>query len=515
MQLTQSLHRNVQQTPNLTATVYRDRVRTYVEHYERVAKLAGAIQGLGVAAGDRVGILSLNSDRYLELLSAIPWAGGVLNPVNIRWSAPEITYSLDESGTTVLFVDDQFAPMVPALQEAQPSLATIVFTGDGERPDGMLDFEELLAAAAPVPDADRGGDDLAGLFYTGGTTGFPKGVMLSHRNMVTSAMGSQATYPFVIPGGTLLHAAPMFHLADLAAWAAQSMVGGTHVVVPMFEPTSVLAAIQEHGVTNALLVPTMIQVLADHPAVPDHDLSSMRVILYGASPITAAVLDRAAKAFPQADFIQAYGMTELAPVATLLTPEGHQDPEKARSAGRATAHSEVRIVDEAGQEVPRGEVGEVVVRGGHVMLGYWNKPEETADALRDGWMHTGDGGRMDDEGYVYIVDRIKDMIISGGENVYSTEVENAIAKHPGVVACAVIGVPDDEWGERVHAVLVMADGAEVTLEELREHTKEHIAGYKAPRSFEVIDALPVSAAGKILKRDLRAPYWEGVDRGVS
>jgi acyl-CoA synthetase (AMP-forming)/AMP-acid ligase II len=514
MQLTQSLHRSVQQNPDGLATVYKDRTRTYADHRDRVARLAGAIRGLGVGEGDRVGILSLNSDRYVELLYAVPWAGGVLNPVNIRWSVPEISYSLDESGTTVLFVDDQFAPMAGPLQELQPSLATVVFTGDGERPEGMLDLEELVAGSDPIPDAGRGGDDLAGLFYTGGTTGFPKGVMLSHRNLITSALGSQATYPFVVPGGRLLHAAPMFHLADLASLVAQSMVGGTHVVVPMFEPTAVLAAIQEHDITNALLVPTMIQMLVDHPAVADHDLSSVQVVLYGASPITAAVLERAAKAFPQADFVQAYGMTELAPVATLLTPDGHRDPQKARSAGRAAAHAAVKIVDEQGVEVPRGEVGEVVVSGDHVMLGYWGKPEETAAAVRDGWMHTGDGGRMDDEGYVYIVDRIKDMIISGGENVYSTEVENALSKHPGIASVAVIGVPDPEWGERVHAVVVPAGDATFTLEELREHTKQHIAGYKAPRSFEVVEALPVSGAGKVLKRELRAQYWDGADRGV-
>jgi acyl-CoA synthetase (AMP-forming)/AMP-acid ligase II len=514
MQLTQGLHRSVQQTPDEIATIFGDRVRTFVEQRDRVAKLAGALRGLGVAEGDRVGILSLNSDRYAELLLAVPWAGAVINPVNVRWSPVEISYSLDESGTTVLFVDDAFAAMVPKLQSLQPALATIVFTGDGPCPEGLAAYEPLLEAADPVPDAARHGDDLAGLFYTGGTTGFPKGVMLSHANLMISALGTQATYPFVVPGGRLLHAAPMFHLADLAAWTAQSMVGGTHVIVPMFDPVAVLTAIEEHRVTNALLVPTMIQMLVDHPAVADHDLSSMQVVLYGASPITGAVLERAMKAFPQADFVQAYGMTELSPVATLLTPDDHRHPERARSAGRATAHSQVKIVDEAGVEVARGEVGEVIVTGGHVMQGYWGKPEETAAAIRDGWMHTGDGGRMDADGYVSIVDRIKDMIISGGENVYSTEVENAVSKHPSVAACAVIGVPDEEWGERVHAVVVPIEGATVTLEEVRAHAKELIAGYKCPRSIELMAALPVSGAGKVLKRELRAKYWNDTDRGV-
>ena len=515
MYLTQSLHRSLQQGPDRVATICGDRVRTFAEHADRVARLAGALRDLGVASGDRVAILSLNSDRYAELLLAVPWADAVLNPVNIRWSPAEIVYSLVESETNVVFVDDAFAPAVPALREGHPDLRTVVHMGDGPTPEGMLGYEELLEGALAVPDARRGGNDIAGLFYTGGTTGFPKGVMISHANLMTSALGSQATCPIVIPGGRLLHAAPMFHLADLAAWTAQCMVGGTHVIVPMFDPTAVLAAVQDHQVTNGLLVPTMIQMLVDHPAVAEHDLTSMRAILYGASPITEALLERAMKVFPQADFIQAYGMTELAPVATLLSADDHRRGDRPRSAGRAAAHAEVRIVDSEDNEVPRGTVGEVVVRGGHVMQGYWRKPDETAEALRGGWMHTGDGAWMDDDGYIYIVDRIKDMIISGGENIYSAEVENALAQHPAVAACAVIGIPDEEWGERVHAVVVLRPGASTTAEELREHTKGLIAGYKAPRSAEFVEALPVSGAGKVLKRDLRARYWEDSDRDVS
>jgi acyl-CoA synthetase (AMP-forming)/AMP-acid ligase II len=257
----------------------------------------------------------------------------------------------------------------------------------------------------------------------------------------------------------------------------------------------------------------MIQMLIDHPAVGEHDLSSVECIMYGASPIPQAVLERAMKVFPGASFTQAYGMTEVAPVATLLGPADHAAG-LLRSGGRAAPHSEVRIVDPDDNEVPRGTVGEIVVRGDHIMLGYWNKPEETAAAVRDGWMHTGDGGYMDERGYVYVVDRLKDMIVSGGENVYSAEVENAVAAHPNVAACAVIGVPDQEWGERVHAVIVCVPGTTVAAEEIREHTKTLIAGYKAPRSIEVVDTLPVSGAGKILKRELRKQYWGDADRQI-
>ncbi|WP_280498796.1 AMP-binding protein, partial [Nocardia cyriacigeorgica] len=248
-------------------------------------------------------------------------------------------------------------------------------------------------------------------------------------------------------------------------------------------------------------------MLVDDPAAASHDLSSVRHLIYGASPIAEAVLERAMAMFPDAGFTQAYGMTELSPIATLLSPADHLRPELRRSAGRAAPHVEVKVVDETGAEVPRGAVGEVVARGDNVMLGYWNKPEATAEAIRDGWMHTGDGGRMDEQGYVFIVDRIKDMIITGGENVYSVEVENAVAAHPSVAACAVIGVPDDQWGERVHAVIVRQPGAELDSDTVREHCKSLIANYKIPRSVAFVDSLPVSGAGKILKRELRKEFW--------
>src|SRR6266545_753302 len=389
MYLTQGLHRAVQQTPDTVMTVFGDRTRTFREAAERVARLAGALRGLGVGDGDRVAMLSLNSDRYCEYLFAVPWANAVLNPVNIRWSPAEIVYSFEDSDTTVLFVDDAFAKLLPELNDAYPKLATVIHTGDGSAPEGTLSYEDLIAGSEPIEDARRGGDDVAGLFYTGGTTGFPKGVAVSHANMLTSALGAVSSGYLFAPGARFLHAAPMFHLADLAGWCAVTALGGTHVIVPAFEPLSVMRAIQDHRVSDSLLVPAMIQAVVDHPERSDHDLTSLRTVLYGASPITQAVLERAMKALPNTSFTQAFGMTELSPIATLLSPEDHK--------------------------VPRGTVGEIAVRGGHVMLGYWEKPEETATALRGGWMHTGDGGYMDDEGYLFVVDRIKDMIVSGGE----------------------------------------------------------------------------------------------------
>lgn len=514
MNITQHLQRNALHTPDRESTIFGDRVRNWRETRERVARLAGALRSHGVAPGDRVAILALNSDRYVEYLFAVPWADAVATPVNIRWSPAEIAYSLVDSGTSVLFVDDAFAPMLPALREQVPGLRVVVHCGDGPTPEGALDYEGLVADHEPVEDARRSGEALAGIFYTGGTTGHPKGVMLSHANLVVSAMAAAAAGEFLETDGRTLHAAPMFHLADLFTVLIRNILGGTHVIVPFFDPAAVAQAIEKHQVTDTLLVPTMIQMLIDAPGADDADLHSLRRLIYGASPISDALLSRAQAALPGVRFTQAYGMTELAPLATFLPAEDHADPVLRRSAGRAAPNVEIRIVDAEDNEVDPGVVGEVVVRGGNVMLGYWNRPADTTEALRGGWMHTGDGGYLDERGYVFLVDRIKDMIVSGGENVYSAEVENALATHPAVAQCAVIGVPDPEMGERVHAVVVLFPGATATHEELREHCKTLIAGYKAPRSTEFVEAMPLSGAGKILKRELRAKHWPADGRKI-
>jgi acyl-CoA synthetase (AMP-forming)/AMP-acid ligase II len=470
-----------------------------------------------MAPGDRVAMLALNADRYLEFFYGTWWGGGAVNPCNIRWSAAEVAYSLDDCDSRILIVDDQFKAMVPELLQRSRCVKTLIYAGDGETPAGMLNYEQLLAAATPVDDAGRLGDDLAGVFYTGGTTGFPKGVMLSQENLAANALAAMAAGLVDGDGRTLL-IAPMFHLAAGAMMNANAMAGGSFVIAPMFTPQGTLQVIQQHRATRVLLVPTMIQLVTDHPEAGQYDLSSVQLVLYGGSVISEAVLQRAMKRFPKAGFAQAYGMTEVAPIATILGTREHAEGAGAgllRSAGRACAISQVRVVDAEGHEVPRGTVGEVAVRGPGVMLGYWNKPELTAAVLRKGWMHTGDGGRMDDHGYLFIVDRLKDMIVTGGENVYSAEVENALAQHPAVAACAVIGIPSEQWGEAVHAVVVLKPDATATGDELAAHCHERIANYKCPRSIELRPSLPMTGAGKIQKTELRKPFWEGRDRQVA
>ncbi|MGL4284896.1 MAG: long-chain-fatty-acid--CoA ligase [Phreatobacter sp.] len=516
MYLTQALHRSLQVSSDDVMTICGDRIRTVRQVADRVARLAGGLSALGISDGDRVAMLALNSDRYHEYLLAVPWANAVLNPVNTRWSVAEITYSLVDSQTKILIIDDAFLPMLDALRVGYPALRAVIHCGDGPPPEGCLSYEGLIAAALPMDDARRGDDEIAGIFYTGGTTGFPKGVTLSHRNLLVQYYGVLASRYFLRPGGRFLHAAPMFHLADLAGWGAQLIFGGAHVFIPSFDPAAVLTAIQNKKVTDTILVPTMVRLVLDHPEFGNYDVTSLKAVVCGGSPLSRALLNDANKAFPSASFMQGYGMTEVAAVATILGPAEYEAfPDVMMSAGRAMPHNEVRIVDEEQNELPRGTVGEIVVRGGNVMLGYWNQPDATASAVRNGWMHTGDGGYMDERGFVFIVDRIKDMIVTGGENVYSAEVENAVVAHPGVAACAVIGVPDPDWGERVHAMIVPKSGFELDARQIREHAKTLIAGYKAPRSVEFVGALPVSGTGKVLKHQLRKKYWADADRQVN
>ncbi|MBB2497100.1 long-chain-fatty-acid--CoA ligase [Aquipseudomonas ullengensis] len=518
MYLTQCLQRGLQQTPDKLVTLCGPRRHTYRQFGERVARLAGALRVMGMGAGERVGILALNSDRYLETLMGVWWGGGVLNPVNTRWSVNEIVYALDDCDTRILLVDDAFMDLLPAIRAQAKRAPVLIYCGDGPTPAGLFGYEQLLADFAPVEDAGRGGEDLACIMYTGGTTGFPKGVMQSHRNLWSACMPRTLDMP-PIRGGVLLHVAPLFHVAGLARALVQFFAGECHAVVPAFEAGEVLRLIESEGITETLLVPTMITALLAHPDFARRDLRSLKRLTYGASPSAGTMVEQVLQAMPWLELSHSYGLTEACPTVSSNLPANHTEAARksglSRSVGRSGYGVLVKIVDEHGQEVPCGTVGEITVRGPNVMQGYWNKPEETAKAVRNGWLYTGDGAYMDEQGYLFIVDRLKDMIVSGGENIYSAEVENVLARHPAVLLSAVIGVPHAQWGEAVHAVVVLKPGSSVSAEHLRAHCREHIAGYKCPKTLEFRAELPLSAAGKVLKRELREPFWAGHTRAVN
>jgi len=498
------------------ATSYGGRSFNWTETRDRIASLAAGLAGLGLAEGDRVAILSLNSDRYYESIFAIPWAGYCVVPLNTRWALLENDYALRDSGTRVLLFDDAFCEQAERLVADIDELAVAIYMGDGVCPDWAVTSEGLVAGHDPVPASGRGGDEMAGIFYTGGTTGFPKGVMQSHRALWASAVGSLPEFR-MNRDAIYLHMAPMFHIADFAGGMGTTLSAGRNVILQSFDPGKVLQTLAGERVTHVLLVPSMIKMILNHPDAAGADLSHLNRIIYGASPMPAATLEQCMATWPGVGLVQAYGQTELAPVATLLSAEDHlEGGDKLKSAGRASAVSDIRIVDENGNDCPEGVSGEVVVRGPHTMIGYWKKPEETAKALRDGWVYTGDAAYFNGDGYLFIVDRVKDMVVTGGENVFTTEVENAVISHDAVQDVAVIGIPHPEWGEAVHAIVILHPGRSVTEEELIAHCRERIAGYKLPKSISFRDEpLPLSGAGKVLKTELRKPYWEGRDRLVN
>ena len=365
---------------------------------------------------------------------------------------------------------------------------------------------KVVAETAPIEDAKRAGSDLAGVFYTGGTTGFPKGVMLSHQNLYINTMTLVAEKVLDEHSHGLI-ATPMFHIAAGLMMNGFWCVGARQIILPAFSPDAVLATIEAEQVTTTLLVPTMVQMFMDHPALESTNLRSLKTLMYAASPISEALVRRMAGALPDTALIQGYGMTELSPIATMLASDLHtvegMARGKLRSAGRPTFCVEIRIMNENRQELPRGEVGEITVSGPCVMMGYWNKPEATAEAITDGWMHTGDAGYMDDEGFVFLMDRVKDMIITGGENVYSLEVEDVLYTHPDVQECAVIGSSDKEWGEVVTAFIIPQPNKTIDEKNVKAFLKSRLSAHKVPKLLFTVDDFPRSPAGKILKRKLR------------
>lgn len=519
MRLTQSLAGAADTFPGRIAVIDGATRHSWDEHRDRVVRLAGALREIGASDGVRVAILARNGACFTECLFATWWAGGAVVPMNTRWSADEMAFALDDCGARILFLDADFLPLLGAIRAGAGALVTVVVVGGGEDAAGLTGYEDLIAQGRPCADAMRGGEDLAGLFYTGGTTGFPKGVMLPHRALWYNAMAIAAELG--LDRETVwLHAAPMFHLADFTSNTAIALVGGCHVYIPAFDPEAALAAIESHGVNSTILVPTMLARILDHPGFAPARTASLRRLLYGASSMPEGLLRKALGAMPHVRFFQGYGQTEMGPGVTILAPGDHvlAGPKSARlrSAGLPTIGCEVRILDQAGEPVPRGTIGEIAARSPGMMLGYWNRPEQTRAVLMDGWVRTGDAGYQDAEGFIHVVDRLKDMIVTGGENVFCAEVESAISTHPAVGAVAVIGIPSAQWGEAVHAIVIPRPAAAVTQEDIIAHCRARIAGYKCPRSVSVrAEPFPLSGAGKVLKRELRAPFWQDRERGVA
>jgi long-chain acyl-CoA synthetase len=487
---------------------------TYADHLDRTLRVAGGLGAeLGLTRTDRFAVMALNSHEYLELYHAAFLGSGIVNPLNLRLAPKELEFILQDSGTTVCFVDQFFAPLVDKVR-AETAIEKVVLIGEGDVPHDTTYDAVLSAGRAVVPDEPEE-DDVVILMYTGGTTGLPKGVVIEHRAAMLDFYKIAARWPFT-DQYVYLHQTPMFHAASFGGVLTIPAVGGTTTFVPMFEPGAVLDVTEKHGVSTTVMVPTMIQMLLDHPAFTPERFASMKVLTYGASPMPTAVLERLLALFPDLQIFQGYGMTENCGLLTCLGPEEHRlGGDLLRSAGRVVPGSIVSIQDEDGTLLPPGEVGEVCARAGNYMREYWNRPDETTAAFANGWYHTGDAGRLDEQGYLYLVDRVKDMIVTGGENVYSSEVENALAAHPAVAQVAVIGIPSEQWGEAVHAIIVLQPDQTADEEELKAWCRERIAGYKVPKSVEFrTEPLPMSGAMKVLKRELRAAYWEGKDRMV-
>lgn len=505
--------------PDKLAVIDGETRLTYSALGARVDRLAGAFHGLGLQRGDRVAILDVNSVRYLEAYYACAAAGLVLVPLNFRLAPRELDHILNDAGARVLLLAASFHPIYEEVRGHVPTVQSVVTFGTAATPPGMIDYEELLGNAKPLEaPVETELDEVIQIYYTSGTTGEPKGVCLTNRNMIASALDAIVSLG-ITPKDIWLHAAPLFHLVD--AWATWSLplVGGTQATIN-FEPRRVLEVIEREKVTMTGLPPTMINLLANHPQVGAFDKKSLRQIMYGGSPTPLGVLRKGYEALG-CQFRHAYGITETSGIVTLFPPEDprFEGPEerirRTASAGQALPHLDVRVVDDAGNDLAPGQVGELLIAGPRVMKEYWKKPEATANAIRDGWYYSGDMGYRDEEHHIYVVDRKKDMIITGGENVYPIEVENVLSTHPAVLEVAVLGVPDDTWGEAVKAVVVLRPEHRATAQELIDFCRGKIAGYKIPKAVDFSrEPLPKTGPGKIAKRILRDPYWAGREKNI-
>ena len=505
---------NARIRPDQPAITYEGRTQTYAELDARAGRVAQALLAAGVQPGDRIAVLDKNTPEFFEVQFGAAKVGAVIVAVNWRLAPPEIAFILNDARAPVLVVGEEFVPAIDAHRAELAALRCVVTVGE--------EYERWIDAhPADDPGHEAAADDVAVQFYTSGTTGLPKGVMLTNRALF-GLMGYVHDGWAVDERAVCMVAMPLFHVAG-AGWALCGLTLGSHnVLMRDVDLARILEDLQRYAVTHAVFVPAVLQFLLLTPGIDEADFSALRHIVYGASPISEDVLVRSIERFGCA-FSQAYGLTETNGAIVVLPPEDHDvggpNAHRLRAAGVPLPGVELKVVDDRGEDRPIGEVGEVWIRSGQNMIGYWNRTAETeATLLADGWLRSGDAGYLDADGYLYIHDRVKDMIVSGGENIFPAEVESVLMAHPGVADAAVIGVPDDRWGETVKAVVVPAPGADgETLDDtdLIAFCRERLAHYKCPTSIDWAEALPRNPSGKILKRELREPYWAGRERRVN
>lgn len=524
MNLWLSFNKAISLWPDREALVDGEKRFTYRQFSERVAALLERMREFGLNRGSTVAISCPNASEYMEVYYACAISGIVLVPLNYRLASEELVDIVADSDAELIFIHTEFWKQALELLPECKGLRQIVWIGhkhsrDLDNVDAQQhNYEDLLTKPGSFEDLPHlQADDLAHLYYTSGTTGRPKGVMLSHANVGINALSAVAELGLTA-NDTWIHAAPLFHLADAWSTFAITWVGGKHVFLPHFKSTETLDLISREKVTATVLVPTMLNAMLNDPQVGNFDFSSLRVLITGGSPIAPETVRRVMKTFG-CEYIQLYGMTETSPFLTISRPKSeHLDLPEDRQieirsrTGRPYVGAEVKVVRADGSAVKgdNKEVGEIIARGPTITRGYWKQPEATAQAIKDSWIHTGDLAVVDEHGYINIVDRKKDMIITGGENVFSTEVEYAIYEHPSVAECAVFGIPDERWGEAVHAVVVLKAGHDpIEEEELISFVKDRLAKYKAPRGVDFLSELPKTGSGKIYKKELRDKYWKG------
>src|ERR1700728_388715 len=500
--------------PDRIALRFEGQQFTYRELDQRTNRVANGLIAEGIRSQVRVAILSKNTPAFFDLWFGAAKADAVLVPVNSRLAPPEVAYVVEDAGAELLFVGAEFYPLVEKVAGEMKSVRRIIAL-DGPHAS-WTSFSDWLATNSDAdPDIEIAPSHCAIQMYTSGTTGLPKGAQLSHANLLTLLPGALRQFGHWHDNDVNLVCMPLFHIGG-SGWALIGFYCGIETVLMRDpDPAAILRLLPEFRITTAFLVPALILFLLQVPHCAATDFSSLELVVYGASPAPLDLVRKAVKVFG-CGLAQVYGLTETTGAITYLGPEEHDEgaQERLKSCGKAMTGVELRVVDAAGKDVATGDVGEVICRSPQTMLGYWKQDDATSRTIRDGWFHSGDAGYLDEAGYLYIYDRVKDMIISGGENIYPAEVESALFGHPAVADVAVIGVPDDKWGEAVKAFVVKRPGTDATPEELIVFARERIAGYKVPRTIDFVDALPRNPTGKILKRELRKPYWVGQERQV-